>query len=265
MMIQNARKTMPLALALLLALAATATAGDSAGATFSLTGADEIPGVRPGEKVTMQIAASGLVGVKEVDIILAASPAGAFDLAATTFEVPIGWFAPGPSPVISADRSSRATYLLSATLTTAADFTIGTGATIAVERISVGPSNSERDEFEGGDLGLSITVKPALTAVQESVLPTAVTALVQNFPNPFNPETNIRFDLGDDDSVTLMVYDAAGQMVRSLVAGEFMEAGAYSLIWDGRNTAGKMVSSGIYFYELRAGVFTSIKKMTLLK
>lgn len=61
------------------------------------------------------------------------------------------------------------------------------------------------------------------------------------------------------------MYDITGQAVRSLVSGEFMKAGTYNLTWDGRNTAGDMVGSGIYFYELRAGSFNSVKKMLLLQ
>ncbi|MFH1568844.1 MAG: FlgD immunoglobulin-like domain containing protein, partial [Gemmatimonadota bacterium] len=87
----------------------------------------------------------------------------------------------------------------------------------------------------------------------------------QNYPNPFNPETTIHFDLSEGTAVTLTVYDAAGQSVRNLVNGEFMAAGTYNLRWDGRNADGGQVGSGIYFYELKAGSFTSMKKMTLLQ
>lgn len=514
-MIRSVRKTAPLALALLLALAAAASAGDNAGATFSLTSADVVSGIGPGETVTVQIAASGLVGVKQIDIFLAVDPASGFELASTAYEVPTGWIAPGPPSVVGTDtvRAATANFFSAAdgdlalgtiTLTTTAEFTAETEATISVGKISVGPSSSERDVFT--DLGISITVNPpappvieptltassaadmsmdfsavgdgdaadgsageaalgvvftdntgaaaaaqaitwtisndggetvyvlaptatmvaagaevtvsgtsdadgaagltldaegdklaastsvsvtatttapnsdavsrdlsaefsvtwdvpvpaelasfaglitadsdvlltwgvasqssnlgwevyrsvddalfervsglipgegttdvfrtyefvdadapvaevvfyylrqldldgtatrsetlqiafAPTAVQQSMLPTA-TALAQNFPNPFNPETNIRFDLSGAASVSVTVYDAAGQVVRTLVAGQFMEAGTYSLTWDGHNAAGQMVGSGIYFYELRAGSFTSMKKMTLLQ
>ena len=96
------------------------------------------------------------------------------------------------------------------------------------------------------------------------MLPMA-TSLAQNYPNPFNPETTIRFDLSEGSTVTLTVYDAAGQAVRTLASGEYMAAGTYNLRWDGRNAGGELVGSGIYFYELRAGAFTSMKKMTLLQ
>ena len=109
-----------------------------------------------------------------------------------------------------------------------------------------------------------IQVSFAPTAVQQGVLPT-VSALGQNYPNPFNPETTIQFDLSDGSAVTLTVFDATGQVVRTLMDGEFRSAGSYSFVWDGRNAAGHRVSSGVYMYELRAGDFRSMRKMTLVQ
>ena len=102
------------------------------------------------------------------------------------------------------------------------------------------------------------------TVVDQGLLP-SVNALAQNFPNPFNPETTIRFDLAEAAPVTLTVYDAAGQTVRTLVDGEHLSAGNYSRIWDGLNQNGEAVGSGVYFYEMDAGNFSSIKKMTLVR
>jgi hypothetical protein len=109
-----------------------------------------------------------------------------------------------------------------------------------------------------------IQISFAPTAVQQGVLPTA-TALAQNYPNPFNPETTIQFDLSEGAAVTLTVYDATGQVVRTLMEGEFRSAGSYSYVWDGRNAAGHRVSSGVYMYELRTGDFRSMRKMTLVQ
>lgn len=101
-------------------------------------------------------------------------------------------------------------------------------------------------------------------ALSQPVLPT-VSALWQNFPNPFNPETTISFDLSGAAVVSLAVYDAAGQVVRTLVAGQSMPAGQYRQSWDGRSDAGVKVGSGVYFCQLKAGDFSSIKKMTLVQ
>ena len=89
-------------------------------------------------------------------------------------------------------------------------------------------------------------------------------ALAQNFPNPFNPETTISYDLPVEASVRLEVFDLLGQQVRSLAAGE-QAAGRYQLRWDGRDSGGREMGSGVYFYRLRAGDFTAVGKMLLVR
>jgi hypothetical protein len=95
-------------------------------------------------------------------------------------------------------------------------------------------------------------------------LPGARTSLSQNTPNPFNPTTTIRFSLPASETVTLGIYSANGALVRMLV-DDVRERGDYSVTWDGRDTAGSPVSSGVYFYRLTAGKFRDTKKMVLLK
>ena len=94
-------------------------------------------------------------------------------------------------------------------------------------------------------------------------LPTAF-GLHQNAPNPFNPVTEIRFDLPEPAMVELSIYDLLGQQVRRLVSEE-TTAGFYGAIWDGRDNAGQHVASGVYIYVLRAGAFRDVRKMTLLR
>ncbi|MBN2411433.1 Ig-like domain-containing protein [candidate division KSB1 bacterium] len=88
--------------------------------------------------------------------------------------------------------------------------------------------------------------------------------LSQNFPNPFNPTTSIRFELPRNSDVTLEVYNIMGQMVRQLVDSK-IEAGYHTVNWDGTNESGVRVGSGVYYYRLVAGDFVNIKKMVLLK
>lgn len=89
-------------------------------------------------------------------------------------------------------------------------------------------------------------------------------ALHQNYPNPFNPATTIRFNvpvnLGEPTRVTLRIYNVMGQLVRTLADGA-LTAGSYLAVWNGENEAGIKVSSGLYFYELRAGSFKAMKRM----
>jgi len=96
------------------------------------------------------------------------------------------------------------------------------------------------------------------------VVPVTVTALHGNYPNPFNPETTIRFDLKDAVPVTLEIYNLKGQLVRTLVR-EDMPAGRHSIVWNSLDSNNRKVSSGIYFYRLRAGSYVSTRKMVLME
>lgn len=89
-------------------------------------------------------------------------------------------------------------------------------------------------------------------------------ALNQNFPNPFNPETTIKYALAASGNVELRIYNMVGQVVRTLV-NERQVAGRYSIRWDGKDGRGVSVSSGIYFYSLSADKFHEVKKLMLLK
>jgi len=101
--------------------------------------------------------------------------------------------------------------------------------------------------------------------------PTGVTApavyqnrLFQNYPNPFNPTTTIGYSVAAPGPVEIRIFNVRGQAVRTLVA-EHKQAGLYKEAWDGRNDAGLRVASGVYFYRLRVGTFSSVKKLVLLK
>jgi len=85
-----------------------------------------------------------------------------------------------------------------------------------------------------------------------------------NFPNPFNPETTIRFNLPQNSHIILEVYNLLGQKIMTLFEGD-KAAGNYSLKWDGKDQKGNNVASGIYFYKLVAGDFNQIKKMVLTR
>ena len=91
-------------------------------------------------------------------------------------------------------------------------------------------------------------------------------ALHQNFPNPFNPDTTIKYDLAESADVTLQIYNVLGQVVRTLVASEAQNAGRYQIRWNGMDDRGVPVSSGIYFYRISAeGKFQNVRKLMLLK
>jgi hypothetical protein len=89
-------------------------------------------------------------------------------------------------------------------------------------------------------------------------------SLRQNYPNPFNPATQIRYSLKEGVQVSLRIYNVMGNLVATLV-DQKQSPGNYSVLWDGRDRQGKLVSSGIYFYKIQAGSFTQIRKMALVK
>lgn len=89
-------------------------------------------------------------------------------------------------------------------------------------------------------------------------------SLGQNYPNPFNPTTIIEYTLQKKALVKLEIYNLLGQKVKTLV-GDYQSVGAHQILWDGKNEAGKVVSSGIYFYRLEVNGVTQNKKMVLLK
>jgi len=89
--------------------------------------------------------------------------------------------------------------------------------------------------------------------------------LEQNFPNPFNPETAIRFGLPQQSVVTIKIYDLAGREIATVLDRVELAAGRHQRVWDGRDAQGRVVPSGIYFYRLAAGSFVTTKKLTLMK
>jgi flagellar hook assembly protein FlgD len=105
----------------------------------------------------------------------------------------------------------------------------------------------------------------AVTSFEASVTtPKLRFALGQNQPNPFNPTTRIDFSVEHGGVVTLRVYDIAGRLVRTLVAGS-RAPGAYTEHWDGRSDSGERVASGIYFYRLESDRRSLTRKAVLLR
>ena len=102
-----------------------------------------------------------------------------------------------------------------------------------------------------------------------AVLTPKETVLLPNYPNPFNPETWIPYQLAAATDVTVRVYAASGGLVRTLALG-YQSAGTYqsrsqAAYWDGKNELGELVASGIYFYTLSAGKFTATRRMVIRK
>jgi FlgD Ig-like domain len=89
-------------------------------------------------------------------------------------------------------------------------------------------------------------------------------ALHQNHPNPFNPTTTLQFDLPEAGEVTLKIYNSVGQLVRTLVSGDY-EAGAHNVIWDARNDSDMPMASGVYLAVFRVGGVQQVRRLVLMK
>ena len=116
---------------------------------------------------------------------------------------------------------------------------------------------------------INLTSNPIVTGINISILPTGVNngisnlpkafALYQNYPNPFNPSTTIHYEIPNSGLVTLKIYDVLGRESATLV-NEYKTIGKYDVKFNAAN-----LSSGVYFYQLREGNFTAVKKLLLLK
>ncbi len=103
------------------------------------------------------------------------------------------------------------------------------------------------------------------SAVAALTGPPATYHLSQNFPNPFNPETRIQFSLPQAQRVDLAIYDVHGRLVKELIDYRDYAPGTYTVDWDGTDLDGKKVASGVYFSRMQAGVYSSTRKMSLVK
>ena len=88
--------------------------------------------------------------------------------------------------------------------------------------------------------------------------------LSQNFPNPFNPVTTLKYDLSEDGLVNITIYDILGNVVNNLINAN-QSSGYKSIQWDATNNQGEPVSAGVYLYKIQAGEYRATKKMVLLK
>jgi len=139
-----------------------------------------------------------------------------------------------------------------------------TSAQVSIERSSL--QNSEGEEIPHRTSGAEIQIDCPTSADgedEESQNPSTY-ALSQNYPNPYNPVTQITYQLPQPGVVSLKIYNVQGQLVRTLV-NEYKPAGAHSISWNGRSDLGMEVSSGIYLYRIQAGKFTETKRMILIK
>ncbi|HNW24669.1 MAG TPA: choice-of-anchor J domain-containing protein, partial [Candidatus Cloacimonas sp.] len=100
--------------------------------------------------------------------------------------------------------------------------------------------------------------------INDPEIPVVATALNNNYPNPFNPETTISYSVKDREPVTIGIYNIKGQLVKTLLKG-IQEPGNHTIVWNGTDENGRSVSSGVYYYKMQAGKYSSTKKMIMMK
>ncbi len=162
------------------------------------------------------------------------------------------------------------------------DTTIATTTTFSANSITVGPNftiASTGDVIlsaettiavipqffvvQGGKLQVVSGAPPVSVETEDPIIPDEF-IVHQNFPNPFNPETEIRFALTKDSHVVINIYNTLGQQIGTLIDTQYA-AGFHSVRWDGKDRNGRPVASGVYLYQIQAGEFSQVRKMSLIR
>lgn len=113
--------------------------------------------------------------------------------------------------------------------------------------------------------GFLVSYNTGITTNVLSDSPTQIKfELKQNYPNPFNPQTEIEFSIESEDFVSIDIYSINGELIRNLI-NERLSSGTHKVTWNGSTSNGERLSSGVYFYQLKVGNTSTIKKMILLK
>jgi len=151
-------------------------------------------------------------------------------------------------------------------------FTVAAGGSVAIE-VTFAPTAIEAYEGDivissndpnNAELTVAVTGNGTDGSDSDNPMIPAVTSLQGNYPNPFNPTTNIKFGLKEESKVKLEIYNIRGQKIQTLV-NESREAGYHTVTWEGNDSSSKTAASGIYFFRLTTDKYSSTKKMILMK
>ena len=118
-------------------------------------------------------------------------------------------------------------------------------------------------DYSGNSSNYTEMVSINALGVDQDITPTHY-KLYQNYPNPFNPVTTISYDIIKDGCVELFIYNSSGKLVNELVAG-YKTSGKKLINWNGTDQNKNLLPSGLYIYTIKTGVFTSTRKMILMK
>ncbi|MDP8233076.1 MAG: choice-of-anchor J domain-containing protein [Candidatus Zophobacter franzmannii] len=133
----------------------------------------------------------------------------------------------------------------------------GQAIRIGINHNSTGTMMLMLDDFSFSNIG-------GVVGVDEYTLPNQSMALIGNYPNPFNPETTIKFSIDTPTDVKIDIFNIKGQQVKT-IANSLFNAGSHSVLWNGMDSNGSIVPSGVYFYRMQSGMNSQVKKMILMK
>jgi hypothetical protein len=159
--------------------------------------------------------------------------------------------------------NTETTYMSTSVITIGPNLTVDNHGIITLrarERIAIMPGVYIRG---GGTIHALTGLVAHIEPEQELILPSDFT-VYENYPNPFNPSTTIRYILPEAEEVKAVIYTIYGEKVITLFEGK-QNGGAHRLVWDGTNQSGRKMSSGIYYLHISAGENQAVIKMTLLK
>ena len=103
-----------------------------------------------------------------------------------------------------------------------------------------------------------------ITSTEDDPILPLTTALKGNYPNPFNPETTIQFDLSVESMLRIDIFNIKGQRVTTLV-NELYKPGEHTIVWKGTDSNGRQVASGVYFYRMTTDEYSAVKRMMLVR
>lgn len=187
----------------------------------------------------------------------------------------------GPRAVITGDFDANGHIDLAVANNSSADISIllGVGGGTFISDVNYGSvygsislitgdynEDGYADLAVAGDVGVSILINLSGDPTGAKEIPSSpvVFNLLANYPNPFNPTTNIKFSVQKAGRVIISVYDVTGQKVRELVNRNY-ERGEFKTIWDGKNSDNQPVGSGVYFVRMIAGNYKAVGKMVLIR
>lgn len=135
---------------------------------------------------------------------------------------------------------------------------------LAAETMVINLNNGETIEFDLEEIqeitfGSNVSVEDMVEIISQIPI-----KFIKNYPNPFNPKTTIMFDIGNAGKTQVEIFNVKGQKVKTLL-NEYMEIGKHSVIWEGKDSNNKRVSSGVYFYKVSVNGKQKISKMLMLK